>query len=167
MTKVVWPSPSSCHSSSSVRALLLVSMPDVCEEPWLTAEMKDFSFSSMETISTETLFCLVSASMPELLVECRDRRELPSLHGWSRSSSSLMYDSRYLFFSGSEKGEKYISSKTAWHSRIIILLIRVILTNALTYLGLTSTKMKGKKKIIFFNRVTTSLFSEDSPGFGV
>ncbi len=43
MTKVIWPSPSSFHSSSSVRALLLVSMPDLCEEPWMTAEMKGFS----------------------------------------------------------------------------------------------------------------------------
>lgn len=88
-------SPSSCHPSSSIRALMPVSNPEVQELPRLAAELKRFSAcrwpsSSMEAISVEMLCWRASASIPELLVECRDRPGLLSLPGGSKSRSSLM-----------------------------------------------------------------------------
>lgn len=92
-------SPLSCHaSSSSVWALLPTSNPDVWELLRLTTELEHFSpcrwpSSSIEAISVEMLCCRASASIPELLVECRDRPGLLSEPWWSMSRSSLMYDS--------------------------------------------------------------------------
>ena len=91
-------SPSSCHPSFSVRLLMPASNPEVQELLRLASELKHCSSccwlsSSIEASSVEMLCWRASASIPELLVEWRDRPGLLSLPGGSRSRSSLMYDS--------------------------------------------------------------------------
>lgn len=105
-------------SSSNMRSLPLLSMPEVCELPWLV----------VDELQVRRGLCGIwpkvrklSASMPEvcelpwLVVEWRDRRlwweTLPALLPLAReclsrcsmssSRASLMYDSLYCFFSES------------------------------------------------------------------
>lgn len=115
-SKYLWIKHQLLPSSSSVRSLPLLSMPEVCELPWLV----------VDELQVRRGLCgawpgalKLSVSMPEvcelpwLVVEWRDRRlwwetlpallplALERLSRWSMSSSraSLMYDSLYCFFS--------------------------------------------------------------------
>lgn len=118
--------PSVLPSSSNIRSLPLLSIPEVCELPWLVVDELQVR-RGLCGVWPKALKLSVSTpevcELPWLVVEWRDRRlwweTLPALLPLAReclskcsmssSRASLMYDSLYCFFS--ESRHRYIFTR--------------------------------------------------------